>query len=160
VHAAREAGGFTEARGAGEEESLARPLRSTFGPNTVQLFPQIVMRHNFHGSFRDSLRRSRSYGRASGRQWVRNRNLPSLSPLLPLATLISAVVAIISPVSALVVLVLSPYVLYRRWYSWLKSGGPRASILYPYAQATEDLANNVGFAQGVWRELRLHRRDL
>jgi glycosyltransferase involved in cell wall biosynthesis len=160
VRAAREAGGFTEARGAGEEESLARPLRSTFGPDTVQLFPGIVMRHNFHASFRDTLRRSRSYGRASGREWVKKRNLPSLSPLVPLATLIAAAVAVVSPVSALVVLVLSPYVLYRRWYTWRKLGGPRASIVYPYVQATEDVANNLGFVQGVWREMRLRHRDI
>jgi len=160
VRAAREAGGFTESRGAGEEESLARPLRATFGPNTVQLFPGIVMRHNFHASFRDTLRRSRSYGRASGRAWVKNHTLPSLSPLLPFATLVAAAVAIVSPVSSLVVLVLSPYVLYRRWYTWMKSSGLRVSIVYPYAQATEDFANNLGFVQGVWRELRNHRRDL
>lgn len=160
VRAAREAGGFTESRGAGEEESLARPLRATFGPNTVQLFPEIVMHHNFHTSFRDTLRRSRSYGRASGRAWVRNHTLPSLSPLLPFATLIAAAVAVVSPVSSVVILVFSPYVLYRRWYAWMKSGGSRASIVYPYAQAAEDVANNLGFVQGVWRELRLRYQDL
>jgi glycosyltransferase involved in cell wall biosynthesis len=158
VDAARGAGGFTDARGAGEEESLARPLRSKFGPQTVQLFPNIVMRHNFDPSLRDTFRRSRSYGRTKGRDWVRDRDIPTLAPLLPCATLVAVVVAVVSPVSSVVLLALSPYVLYRRWFTWLRAGGSREAIVYPYVQAGEDLANNVGFVQGVLRELRTRRR--
>ena len=158
VDAAREVGGFTDAPGAGEEESVARLLRSKFGPQTVQLFPDIIMHHNFDSSLRDTFRRSRSYGRTMGRDWVRDRDIPSLAPLLPVATLVAGVVAVVSPVSSLVFLVLSPYVLYRRWFRWLRSSGSREAIFYPYVQAGEDLANNVGFLQGVWRELRMRRR--
>ncbi len=156
--AARQAGGFTEVRGAGEEESLARPLRAQFGPETVQLFPNIVMRHNFHPSLRDTLRRSRNYGRTNGSDWVRDHDIPSISPLLPCAALVAGLIAVISPVTSLVVLALSPYVLYRRWYGWLKTRGVRESIAYPYVQASEDLANNVGFVQGAWFELRSRRK--
>lgn len=158
IDAAREAGGFTERRGSGEEESLARALRSRFGPETVQLFPEIVMHHDFHPSLRDTFRRSRSYGRGSGRDWVRDRDIPSLSPLVPFAALVAGVVAIASPVSSLAVFVLSPYVLYRRWFAWFRAGGSREAIIYPYLQAVEDMANNVGFAEGAWRELRVRRR--
>ncbi len=157
VDAARDAGGFTESPGAGEEESLARPLRSKFGPDTVQLFPEIVMYHDFDPSILDAFRRSRSYGRAYGREWVKDRDIPTLSPLLPGAVLIAAVVAIVSPVLSVVFLVLSPYVLYRRWYAWLKESRSREAISYPYVQAGEDLANDVGFVQGAWREFRLRR---
>jgi glycosyltransferase involved in cell wall biosynthesis len=156
VDAAREAGGFTEAPGAGEEESLARPLRSRFGPDTVQLFPNIVMHHNFDESLRDTFRRSRSYGRAHGRNWVKDRDIPTFSPLPSCATLVAGVIAVLSPFSALVVFVLSPYVLYRRWFGWSRTSGSREAIVYPYVQACEDIANNAGFVQGVWREL--HRR--
>jgi len=154
VQSAREVGGFTEERGAGEEESLARPLRSKYGPLTVQLFPSIVMRHNFHRSLRDTFRRSRNYGRASGREWVRDRDIPSIAPLLPCASLVAALVAVVSPTSALLLLVFSPYFLYRRWLAWLKTSGSREAMVYPYVQAGEDIAGNVGFAQGAWREYR------
>ena len=157
--AARQAGGFTEVRGAGEEESLARPLRERFGPETVQLFTEIVMHHNFHPSLRDTLRRSRNYGRTNGSDWIKNHDIPSTSPLLPCATLVACVIAVVSPVSSLVVLALSPYVLYRRWYGWLRSRGVRESILYPYVQASEDLASNVGFMQGAWLEFRSQRKN-
>jgi glycosyltransferase involved in cell wall biosynthesis len=158
VSAARQVGGFSDIRGAGEEESLARPLRSKYGTNTVQLFPAIVMRHDFQPSFRDTLRRSRHYGRTSGREWMRDRGLPSLSPLFPCAILIAGVIAFVSPLWALIVLVLSPYVLYRGWVTSLKSGRPLEVMLYPYAQASEEVANNVGFVQGVWRDVRRSRQ--
>jgi glycosyltransferase involved in cell wall biosynthesis len=159
VSAARAAGGFTEAPGAGEEESIARPLRSMFGPDTVQLFPNIVMRHNFGASLGDTFRRSRSYGRARGREWVRDRDIPTFAPLLPFAAVVAGALAIFSPLTGLVVLILSPYVLYRRWYSWFKAGGSRETMVYPYVQASEDVATNVGFVQGVWREMRTRSSD-
>ncbi|MGB8197096.1 MAG: glycosyltransferase family 2 protein [Acidimicrobiales bacterium] len=155
VSAARDAGGFTEVPGAGEEESLARPLRARYGTNTIQLFPSIVMRHNFHPSLRDTLRRSRNYGRASGSDWAKNRDIPSISPLLPCATVVAGLIAVASPASSLVVLALSPYILYRRWFSWLRAHSAREAIVYPYVQAAEDFASNVGFIQGAWAELRL-----
>jgi glycosyltransferase involved in cell wall biosynthesis len=154
VSAAREAGGFTEVRGAGEEESLARPLRARYGSDTIRLFPSIVMQHNFHPSLRDTLRRSRNYGRANGSHWAKNRDVPSVSALLPFATLVAVVIAVVSPLSSLVILALSPYVLYRRWYSWFRARGAREAVVYPYVQATEELANNFGFLQGAWVELR------
>jgi glycosyltransferase involved in cell wall biosynthesis len=158
VDAARDAGGFTDASGAGEEESLARPLRSRFGPQTIQLFPNIIMRHNFDASLRDTFRRSRSYGRSKGRDWVRDRDIPTIAPLIPIATLAAAVVAVVSPVFSALLLIFSPYVLYRRWFQWLKSGGSREAIFYPYIQAGEEIFNNVGFVQGVSRELRSRRQ--
>ena len=158
VDAAREVGGFSEVPGSGEEESLARSLRSRFGPQTVQLFPSIVMYHNFHPSLRDTFRRSRLYGRGSGRDWVRDRDIPSVAPLIPCAALISIVLAIVSPVSALFVFLLSPYGLYWRWFGWLRESGSREAIVYPYVQAGEDLANSWGFAEGVWREIGRRRR--
>ena len=158
VQSAREVGGFSETPGSGEEESLARRLREKYGPLTVQLFPAIVMHHDFHPLLRDTFRRSRSYGSASGRDWVRDRDIPSVAPLLPLATLVAVLVAVVSPVSSLVLLALSPYVLYRRWLTWFRKGGAKEAIIYPYVQAGEDLANNVGFAQGAWREFQMRRR--
>lgn len=156
VDAARLVGGFTEARGAGEEESLARPLRERYGAATVQLFPEIVMRHDFHPSLQDTLRRSRSYGRTHGRDWLRDRDIPTLAPLPLLAGLVAALVAVVSPVTALFALVLSPFALYRRWFrQWREDGAE--SLAFPYVQAAEDIASDVGFVQGLVGELRRRR---
>jgi glycosyltransferase involved in cell wall biosynthesis len=159
VATARQVGGFSEDRGSGEEESLARPLRSKFGRQTVQLFPNIVMQHDFDPSLRDTFRRSRSYGRASGKEWVRDRDIPSLAALLPGAALVAVAIAVVSPVLALVAFALSPYVLYRRWFAWRRESGVREALVYPYVQAGEDIASNVGFTEGVWHELRTRRKS-
>lgn len=156
--AAREVGGFTEVRGAGEEESIARPLRARYGTDTVQLFPDIVMYHDFKGELRDTMKRSRHYGHTNGEQWVERRRLPSVSALLPGAFIVSALLWILSPIVAIVAFLLSPYVLYRRWYRWRRDGGPRESIVYPYIQAAEDVVSNWGFVEGVWDELHHRRR--
>lgn len=158
VAAARAAGGFSNARGAGEEESLARPLRARFGPETVQLFPDIVMYHDFDPSLRDTLRRSRSYGRTSGREWTTNGGIPSLSPLPFCSVLLAGVVVVFSPLLSVVVFALSPFVLYRRWFAWMRTNKSPEAITYPFVQASEDVANDVGFVQGVWRELKARRR--
>lgn len=158
VDAAREVGGFSDARGAGEEESLARPLRSKFGPETVQLFPDIVMNHNFDASLQDTFRRARSYGRSKGRDWVRDRDIPTVAPLIPGATLVALAVAVVSPVLGIVLWALSPYLLYRRWIAWWKTSGSREAVAYPYIQATEEIFNNVGFVEGAWREFRHRHR--
>jgi glycosyltransferase involved in cell wall biosynthesis len=157
VQAAREVGGFTETPGAGEEESLARPLRLRFGPQTVQLFSDIVMPHNFRPSLRDTFRRSRSYGRGSGREWIRDRDLPSVAPLLPLAGLGAAAIAMVSPLLALAAFVFSPYLLYRRWFQWRREHESREALIYPYVQAGEEIMNNLGFVEGAWREIRIQR---
>jgi glycosyltransferase involved in cell wall biosynthesis len=158
ISAAREVGGFTDLRGSGEEEALARLLRAKYGPDTVRLFPDIVMYHNFDASLADTLRRSRSYGQTNGREWVTDRDLPSLSPLIPAAAFVAAIIAIVSPVLAVVAFVLSPFILYRRWFAWKRSGGSREAITYPYVQAGEEIVNNVGFVQGAWRELQRRRQ--
>ncbi len=159
VDAARLVGGFTERRGAGEEESLARPLRQRFGPDTVQLFPEILMRHDFHPSLSDTLRRSRSYGRTHGRDWLHDRDIPTLAPLPLVAGLGALVVAVVSPAAAVLAFLLSPLVLYRRWiHEWRR--GDLESLSFPFVQAAEDIASDVGFAQGLVREARRSRRGV
>jgi len=157
VDAARDVGGFSDVPGSGEEESLALPLRSKYGRETVRLFPDIVMHHNFRPSLRDTFRRSRSYGRARGMDWVKHRDLPSVAPLLPGAAFVALVIAAVSPVSAVVMFALSPYLLYRRWFTWRRESGSKEVIIYPYIQAGEELASNVGFTQGAWSEFRSRR---
>ncbi len=157
VNAAREVGGFTETPGPGEEESLALRLRARFGRETVRLFPDIVMHHDFRPSLYDTFRRSYAYGRASGAEWIRDRDTPSFAPLLPCAAAGSALVVLISPAFAVVVFLLSPYVLYRRWFNWRRENGTREAIFYPYLQAGEEIASNVGFARGARQQFLISR---
>jgi hypothetical protein len=148
VAAARDVGGFTESRGCREEESIARPLRRRHGDQTVQFFPDLVMLHDFDVSVRDTLLRARSYGRTYGRDWVKDRGIPTLRPLPLVAVLTAGLVAVRSIRVAAATLVLSPLFLYRRWIAGIREGGGPEVLAYPYVQALEDVAGNVGFVEG------------
>jgi GT2 family glycosyltransferase len=147
--AARTAGGFTERRGAGEEESIARPLRDRFGAHTVWFDPGVEMLHDFGPGIGDSLRRARSYGRAHGRDWRLDGGVPTLRPLPLIAMLGSLVVATVSPLLAWAALALSPFALYRRWTRRALWGAGAETLAYPYVQLLEECADLMGFAQGA-----------
>ena len=151
VSAVRAAGGFTELPGAGEEESIARPLRQQYGPNTIWFFPDLVMQHDFQASTSDSLRRSRFYGRAHGRDWILSGGIPTIRPLPSM--LASLLVFTVLYRSRLFWAVLAlPLVSYRRWYASLRQGAGLEAVTYPYMHLLEEVADNVGFIEGLLRE--------
>lgn len=154
VDEAREVGGFKDTPGAGEEESIARKLRARFGDQTVQLFPEIVMYHDFDRSVRDSLRRGLGYGRAHGRDWHAKGGIPTLSPIPVVVVAIAAVFSLWSVAAGVVALVALPPMLYRRWIGGVSEIRRPEVAAYPYVQATEDLVGDVGFVQG-WVRARL-----
>ncbi len=157
---AREVGGFTERRGAGEEESMARPLRQRFGPSTVQFVPSVVMHHEFGATVADSLRRSRSYGRAHGRDWILDGGRPMVRPrpLLGGATLVA--IAPLSIPAALIGVLVLPFVMYRGWIRELRSTRGLEAVAYPIVEAAEEVSDVLGFVEGAVSEVRARRRGL
>lgn len=153
TEAARDVGGFTERRGAGEEESIAVPLRARFGESTVQYFPDVVMFHDFGASLGDSFRRSRMYGRSHGRDWVRDRSSPRVRPLPIVASTVVAGAALVSIPVAVLLFPLAPLLMYRKWVHYLRGHRDPEVLVYPYLEAIEEFADNVGFLQGAVAEL-------
>lgn len=151
--AAREVGGFTERRGAGEEESISRPLRRIYGDQTVRYFPEVVMRHDFASGVGDSIHRARMYGRAHGRDWARDGGSPMLRPIPAASALLVFVSATLSVVWAGLALFVAPLVMYRRWLPYLREHRSLEVITYPYVEAVEELADNLGFLEGCSSEL-------
>lgn len=154
VEAALEVGGFTEARGGGEEESLVKPLRARYGPAIAWLFPDLVMFHDFAPGLGDTLRRARSYGRSHGRDWLRDRDLPTISPRPLLGVTVAAALLFWNGWAALGLLCVSPLALYHEWFRFWRRHPGAEVLAYPYVHFVEDLSGNLGFVQGVWRELR------
>jgi glycosyltransferase involved in cell wall biosynthesis len=153
VDAARAVGGFTTERGAGEEESLLVPLRARFGPETAWLFPDLIMRHDFRPELGDSLRRARSYGRTLGRNWVRDRDIPSLAPR-PLVAVCAVVAAsLVGAAAAVLTLLVAPLVLYRGWTQRLGEHRGEA-LLYPYVHLVEETVGDSAFLGAAWRTWR------
>jgi glycosyltransferase involved in cell wall biosynthesis len=156
--AAREIGGFEEAPGiGGDEESIALRLRSRYGNDTVRFLPRVVMYHDFDPSISDTLRRARTYGRANGRSWAIEHDLPSVRPIP--AVLVVASVATASLVGSLGLLVLGllPPLAYRGWWSQLRTSRRLEALTYPYVRVIEDVADNVGFLRGAIAETRRRR---
>ena len=154
VSAAKFAGGFTKARGAGEEESLAKPLRKIFGTSTIQLFPEILMHHNFHPSLMDTFRRSQSYGKSHGRDWIGERDIPTILPIPGIHFLGTGLLVLVSPSASIFYFLLSPYALYRKWANNLRRTKNFESLLYPYIQLTEEYSGNIGFLKGSVNAIR------
>ena len=154
VSAARDVGGFRPERGAGEEESISIPLRRVYGEDTVRYFPELVMHHDFRPHFSDSLRRARSYGRSRGREWIHDRDVPSVQPLPAVAITASAVTALLSLPLAVATLAVMPLVLYRKWISYLVANRRAEILTFPYSEALEDLSNLLGFGEGAIHGLR------
>lgn len=157
--AAREVGGFTERRGAGEEVSIARPLRRCYGDQTVRYFPDVVMRHDFAAGVRDSIHRARMYGRAHGRDWVHDGGSPTFRPIPAASALLVIGAASVGAVGAALAILVAPLVMYRRWVPYLRERRSLEVITYPYVEAVEELADNLGFLEGSGRALlsRLRR---
>lgn len=146
---AREVGGFTAEKGAGEEESISRPLRAIYGPRTIELVPSIIMYHDFAPSVADSFRRARSYGRTSGRNWIRDRDIPSLPPRPLIAAVIGVILGWSKGSWAFIALLALPPVLYRNWVHELRHQFRTETISYPYLQFVEEIFGIVGFIQGA-----------
>jgi glycosyltransferase involved in cell wall biosynthesis len=146
-----EVGGFTSERGAGEEESIARPLRAVYGTATVELDPGIVMFHDFAPTLTDSFRRARSYGRASGRDWYRDRDIPSIPPRPVIVTIVGLALVPLIGIWALVTVVPMTLLLYRSWAAAILKMRSIEILSYPFLQLFEEMISIVGFVEGVHR---------
>lgn len=163
-------GGFDPSiRFGGDEQYLCARLVETFGAAALLLDPTIVMRHEFHSSVSDTLRRSHAYGRGNGRNWATNGGIPSLLPgplFVVLGTLLTAAVGLaVSPavgvVLALIVFVALSFVLGRaplmNAYSQSRRVAPLTEIAgYPFLVMLSELIDNIGFLRGTRDAHRRH----
>jgi GT2 family glycosyltransferase len=150
LSAVREVGGFDPAiHFGGEEDTLCRRLRKTFGPDTVLFVPEIEMIHDFRPNLGDSLRRSHAYGRSHGQRWTREGGIPTVQPIpFLIAGIALALLAWRPKLGALVTAFLPP-LLYRGWLDRCKTAGSMEPVLYPYVRFLEDVAGDAGFLAGL-----------
>lgn len=133
-----------------EEVDLCRRLSLRPAPAPLVFSPQARVTHHFQPTMRDTLRRSRAYGRGSARL---HRKWPALSPTFfpgPLAFgLMLAASAVFLPLVlaalALPVLLyphaLRSAIIHRRW-AWAADA---------YVQLAQETCEDIGFLEGLWR---------
>jgi glycosyltransferase involved in cell wall biosynthesis len=147
-----EVGGFDERFTFGAEElDLCLRLRRAFPDERLMVEPDARIRHYFDPGLRDTLRRSRAYGRGSARLY---RKWPHVTPtFFPAPVLAAALLALalVRPsrgtfgLAALFPLAMFPAGLRRALAARSPDPVPDA-----YLQLLQEVAEDVGFVQGLW----------
>ena len=134
-----------------EEEDLCKRIKERY-PEGLLFTSEAKITHHFESGLKDTLRRSRAYGRGNARMV---RKHPSMNPVVfPFPLLLAALLGLgfIHPLLLLVSPLLVP-VVYARWMRFAVSRRRPEAVLYAYIQLLQEWYSNIGFAKG-WREYR------
>jgi glycosyltransferase involved in cell wall biosynthesis len=133
-----------------DDLDLAIQLQNRFPQARLVVTPDAVVRHYFEPSLRDTLRRSRSYGRGCARLY---RKWPTMRPtIFPWPALIFALlVASIFVPYLLAVTVVLPLLMYPKGLRLAVSRRQPSCVLDAYVQLAQEVYGNVGYAQGLWQ---------
>lgn len=143
-------GGFDEQIGFGsEDDDLCRRLVRAFPAMRLVYDPDARVVHHFEPTLRDTLRRSRTYGRGSA---IMHSKWPEVPPtFFPYPSLMLAVLGLsfaFPPLFALAALL--PHVLYPKGLRIAVRERSPACLLDAYIELAQEASDNVGFVQGMW----------
>ena len=133
-----------------EELDLCRRISAAHPDEHFLLEPDALVVHHFEESFKDTIRRSRSYGRGSARMF---RKWPSVRPTffpVPMAVGALLLLAVKRP-QALAVAALAPLLAFPSGVRQVVESGSPEPLLDPYIQVAQETAENAGFIQGLWQ---------
>ena len=132
-----------------EDLDMCLRLPRDFPGARLVVTPDAVVRHHFVPSLRDTLRRSRGYGRGCARLY---RKWPSMRPTIyPGPVLVAAllVAAVFFPL-LLIAAVALPQLLYPSGLRLAITRRQPACVLDAYVQLAEEATGNIGYIQGLW----------
>jgi glycosyltransferase involved in cell wall biosynthesis len=145
-----EAGKFDERfRFGGEDQDLCIRILRTFPSGRLSFVPEAKVVHHFRPSLRDTLRRSRAYGRGSARLY---RKWPSVPPTVFPGPFVVAVMLALAPRhrSFALASVAVPHLLYPRGLRHAAASRSGATLLDAYLQLAQEVCGNAGFLEGLW----------
>lgn len=146
-----EVGRFDERfRFGGEDQDLCMRLARAFPYGRLLFVPTATVAHHFKPSLRDTLRRSRAYGRGCARL---RRKWPSVPPTFfpgPLLVLAMLLLATQLPLLAGAAVAI-PHLLYPKGLRSAIARRSGASLLDAFVQLGQETAGNIGFLEGLWR---------
>lgn len=159
-------GGFDPGiRFGGDEMAVTTRIWERYGPGSIQLDPDVVIAHDFGARFGDVLRRSRAYGRGSGRNFAAKGGHAELRPVpILLFFALIAEFAAFRPrpkgrgLRRLLFLIIIPAIVWRRAFTTSVTSDPMA-VVFPMMATIEESAAMVGFAEGWLRESNRARKE-
>jgi len=134
----------------GEELDLCMRMTRAFPSGRLMFVPEVRVVHHFKPSMRDTLRRSRAYGRGSARLY---RKWPSVPPTFfpgPVVVLVMLSLSTRLPPLAVAAVVV-PHLLYPQGLRDVVTSGSGVSLLDAYVQLAQETCEDVGFLEGLWR---------
>lgn len=146
-----EVGHFDERfRFGSEDQDLCMRLRRAFPSGRLVFVPKAEVVHHFEPSMRDTLRRSRAYGRGSARLY---RKWPAVPPTFFPAPLLVLGVLLFSrrrPSLAAAVAAI-PHLFYPQGLLGAIVSRSAVSIPDAYVQLAQETCEDLGFLEGLWR---------
>lgn len=144
-------GGFDEGiRGIGsEDDDLCYRLRRAFPDSQLIFEPDATVTHHFKPSLRDTMRRSRSYGRGSALMYRKWPHVPATFFPFPIVVLAFLVLSVRYPI-LLAAAVVAPHAFYPQGLRAALRGRSPASMVDAYLQLLQETCDDVGFVQGLW----------
>lgn len=133
-----------------EELDLCMRINEAFPEETLLYVPEATVVHHFVPSLRDTLRRSRAYGRGSARLY---RKWPTVLPtLFPGPVIVTAALLVLSVLAPMLVLIalLLPQALYPQASRHAFTTRSVACLLDAYVQLAQETCENLGFLWGLW----------
>jgi glycosyltransferase involved in cell wall biosynthesis len=141
--------------GAEELDFCMRAAR-VFPFGQLLFVPEVRVVHHFQASVRDTLRRSRAYGRGAARLY---RKWPSVPPTFfpgPLLVLVMLILSSWLPAFAIAAF-FAPQLLYPQGLRHAIASRSGVSLLDAYLLLAQETYGNVGFLEGLWRFRHLAR---
>jgi glycosyltransferase involved in cell wall biosynthesis len=142
--------GFDERfRFGAEDLDLCLRMPRDYPGSRLVLTPEAVVKHHFVPGLRDTLRRSRGYGRGCARLY---RKWPSMRPTIypgPVLVLALLIAAVFFP-PLLVAAVVLPQLMYPKGLRLAVILRRPACALDAYVQLAEEAYGNVGYVNGLW----------
>jgi glycosyltransferase involved in cell wall biosynthesis len=146
----RETGFDERFRFGAEDLDLCLRLARDFPDGRLVVTPDARVKHHFISSLRDTLRRSRSYGRGCARLY---RKWPSMRlTIFPAPTLVLALMlASVSFPWLLAAAVMLPHLMYPQGLRLAVFRRRLTCAVDPYVELAEEAWGNVGYVEGLWR---------
>lgn len=133
-----------------DELDICLRLRRQFPEGRLIVTPGSVVRHHFHCSLRDTLRRSRAYGRGGAMLYLK---WPTMRPTIfpgPVLVLTLLFASVFFPVLLAVAIAL-PQLMYPMGLRLAVARRQPACLVDPYVRLAQETYGNVGLIQGLRR---------